>query len=97
MASNRSADPHGQGQRAGRSCRCNGWRNIAISLIHLFGSVLPTPRLPMLAENLEDQVEELHYRYPDCDIDRNLQPTTRLLSPAQQVGDVFRGLLQSIG
>jgi hypothetical protein len=32
----------------------------------------------MLAENFEDQVEELHYRYPDRDIDRNLQPATRL-------------------
>jgi hypothetical protein len=48
------------------------------SLIHQFGRVLPTPRLPMLAENFEDQVEELHYRYPDRDIDRNLQPATRL-------------------
>ena len=51
----------------------------------------------MLAENFEDQIEELHYRYPNRHIHRNLQPTTRLLSPMQKVGNVFRGLLQSIG
>ena len=51
----------------------------------------------MLAENLEDQIEELHQRYPDRDIDRNLKSAAHLLSPTQQVGDVFRGLLQRIG
>src|SRR5262249_54212211 len=50
----------------------------------------------MLAEDFEDQVEELHERYPDGDIDRNLQPAPRLLSPTQQVGDILRGLLQSV-
>ena len=29
-------------------------------LIQQFGRVLPTRRLPMLAEDFEDQIEELH-------------------------------------
>ncbi len=38
---------------------CGCWRNIAKILIDRFGSVLPTRCLP-LAENFEDQIEELH-------------------------------------
>jgi EmrB/QacA subfamily drug resistance transporter len=41
-------------------------------------SLIPKDRLPMLAEDFEDQIEELHERYPDRDIDRNLQAATRL-------------------
>jgi hypothetical protein len=62
----------------------------------LVWSKFPTRRLPP-AEDLEDQIEELHQRYPDHHIHRNLQPATGLLSPTQQVGDLFCGLLQRIG
>jgi hypothetical protein len=43
----------------------------------------PTPRLPMFAEDFEEQIEELHERDPDRYIDRNFQPATRLLRPTQ--------------
>jgi hypothetical protein len=52
--------------------------------------------LHLFAEDFEDQIKELHHRHPDRPINRNLQPTPRLLSPTQQISDVFRRLLQGI-
>ncbi len=49
-----------------------------------------------LAENFEDEIEELNERDSDGHIDGDLEPSTSLLSSTQQVGDVFGGLLQSI-
>ena len=50
-----------------------------------------------LAENFEDQREELYQRDPDGYIDRNLQPAARLMRPTQQLRRHLRGLLQGIG
>lgn len=45
----------------------------------------------MLAEDFEDQIEELHQRYADGDIDRDLQSSTRSKSPNKHLAKLPDG------